>query len=114
MKSISNAKGLRSLRTATTNRIHTKPPQKGTEFLNLYLLDTEARRLEMELNRLEHRQKGIQLRLFEIRQDMARLTENTSQSNQELVSEPNEAMKSENPTVRDFHASQWKKMAVQY
>lgn len=104
------ARGLSDLRTATTSRLHAKPPQKGTEYLNLYLLDKEAQRLEQELAGIEHRQKRIYAHLSEIRQAMAKVGEGALQERSLLTAaEPALFSSSRGP-----RQPQWKKLPVDY
>lgn len=104
------SKGLSDLRTATTSRIHAKPPQKGTEYLNLYLLDKEAQRLVEELAGLEHRRKRIQSHLAEIRKTMAQV-EGGAQHDRILA--PQSAPLRSSSEQHHQHL-QWKKLAVDY
>jgi len=75
MKGVTDAKGLRNLKTATTRRIRAKPPQSGTAHLDMYLLGKEKQRLEQELAHLDERRgrihnqlAGIARKLVEIQQ----------------------------------------------
>lgn len=103
-------RGLSDLRTATTSRLHAKPPQKGTEYLNLYLLDKEAQRLEQELAGLEHRRKRIMAHLAEIRKAMGKVHEGALQ--ERLL--PAEVVATEPPDKRAGRQPQWKKMPLDY
>ena len=105
------ARGLSDLRTATTSRIHAKPPQKGAEYLNLYLLDKEAQRLEVELGVLEHRRKRIQVHLEEIRKAMANLRDGASLSERAVTSA---SERLESPVERDAQNRPWKKIRLDY
>ncbi|MDP2727411.1 MAG: hypothetical protein Q8P59_07685 [Dehalococcoidia bacterium] len=104
------ARGLSDLRTATTSRIHAKPPQKGTEYLNLYLLDKESQRLEQELAGLDHRQKRIQTHLAEIHKAMTKVGEDAQQEHPTLLQTP----AGNTCAGRDYRQRQWKKMPVDY
>ena len=105
------ARGLSDLRTATTSRIHAKPPQKGAEYLNLYLLDKESQRLGTELGVLDHRRKRIQAHLEEIRKAMATVGAGPSRPERVLISE---AAVLESPLERGGQNRPWKKMSVDY
>jgi len=105
------ARGLSDLRTATTSRIHAKPPQKGAEYLNLYLLDKESQRLGTELSVLEHRRKRIQAHLMEIRKAMATVGTGPLRPERVLISE---AVVLESPLERGGQHGPWKKMSVDY
>ncbi|MDP2659213.1 MAG: hypothetical protein Q8R28_00590 [Dehalococcoidia bacterium] len=105
------ARGLSDLRTATTSRIHAKPPQKGAEHLNLYLLDKEAQRLEAELGVLEHRRKRIQAHLEGIRKAVATVGAGAPRAERVLISE---GVILESPIERGGQHRPWKKMSVEY
>lgn len=113
MPSISNRRGLRDLRTAISSRVHAKPPQEGTAYLSLYLLNTEAQRLEMELASLEHRQRRVQTHLKEIYKTMARLNEEAQMGAPLSLLHPEPAAGG-NPPARDYGQRQWKKMTLDY
>ncbi len=110
-------RGLSDLRTATTSRIHAKPPQKGTEYLNLYLLDKESQRLDQELAGLEHRQKRIHIHQADIRKAMAKAEEDARRERQPrtqpeaIESLPSGGYRTTNCAVSQ---PQWKKMPVGY
>ena len=103
-------RGLSDLRTATTTRLHAKPPQKGTEYLNLYLLDKEAQRLEQELAGLEHRRKRIHGHLSEIRSTMAKVEGDAHQDR--LLMQP--AMAGPVQAGQDPGKRRWRRMPVDY
>lgn len=103
-------KGLSDLRTATTARIHAKPPQKGAEYLNLYLLDKEGQRLEQELAGLEHRQSRILAHMAEIRQAMARVQEGALNEHIPV----SQAAPLGASIEKGNRRQQWKKISVDY
>ena len=107
------ARGLSDLRTATSSRLHAKPPQKGAEYLNLYLLDKESQRLETELAGLEHRRKRIQAHLEEIRKAMGKAHQGAQGAQQERLF-PSSVLVPPGPDKGGCHHPQWKKMAVDY
>jgi len=115
MRDVTNAKGLGDLRTAITNRVHAKPPQKGTAHLDLYLLSKEKQRLEKELTRLEQRQRRIQEHLTEIRQMMSTL-EQEAECERSLDNPSTDlAGGKKQPTPATQHSQRrWKKMTVEY
>jgi len=119
LRDVTNTKGLSDLRTATTSRIHAKPPQKGTEYLNLYLLDKEAQRLEKELAGLEQRQRRIWAHLAEIRKAMETLEmearqATSPQASSHLTPSPPGPAALPSQLIRDRQQPLWKKMAVEY
>ena len=73
MKGVTQSKGLRNLKTATTRRIHTKPPQRGTAHLDMYLLGKEKQRLEQELANLDERRARVLKHLEEIAREVGKL-----------------------------------------
>ncbi len=115
MKDVTSAKGLSDLRTAITTRVHTKPPQKGTAHLDLYLLGKEKQRLEQELARLEQRQRRIQAHLAEIRQAMGKLDQETERamSSGEPSTDIGAGEKQPAP-ARQYGQQRWKKMTLDY
>ena len=115
MRDVTNAKGLGDLRTAITNRVHAKPPQKGTAHLDLYLLSKEKQRLEKELTRLEQRQKRIQEHLTEIRQMMSTL-EQEAECERSLDNPSTDLAegKNESAPASQYSQRQWKKMTFEY
>lgn len=114
MKDVTSAKGLSDLRTATTHHVPSKPPRKGTTYLDLYSLSMEKQRLEKELSRLEQRKKRIHERLGEVQRAMEKLDEvaqreRAAQSSSVKSSTSKQAQADEQSTDR-----QWKKLAVDY
>lgn len=110
MKDVTSAKGLSDLRTATTHHVASKPPRKGTTYLDLYSLSMEKQRLEKELSRLEQRKKRIHERLGEVASAMERLHEAAERGRATQAKpglDPRAAM--QQPGGR-----QWKKMPVDY
>ena len=114
MRDVTSARGLSNLRTATTNRVHAKPPQKGTEFLNLYLLDMEAQRLERELQLLEERRVRVRLHLAEIRQSIHKLRDEAQQKKQQAAPSVVTELTEDSSSTQDGDLHRWKRMDVQY
>ena len=115
MRDVTNAKGLGDLRTAITNRVHAKPPQKGTAHLDLYLLSKEKQRLEKELTRMEQRQRRIQEHLTEIRQMMSTLEQEAER--ERSPDNPSTDLvggKEESAPASQYSQRQWKKMTFEY
>lgn len=115
MKSVTEAKGLCDLRTATSHHITSLPPLKGTAHLDLYLLDRERQRLEKELSRMEMRSRRINSLLQDIKKKMEGLNESAQQGHGLLNSHSTERTKGKQgaPAKRNGHGK-WKKMAVEY
>jgi len=82
MKGVTDAKGLRNLKTATTRRIRAKPPQGGTAHLDMYLLGKEKQRLEQELAHLDERRGRIHDHLAGITRTLVELQQVVQQAAQ--------------------------------
>lgn len=111
MRGVTDARGLGDLRTAITTRVHSKPPQKGTAHLDLYLLSKEKQRLEKEMERLEQRQRRIQEHLAEIGKAVAKLEQEAQPQNSSGASAP-EPAPSHSPPAWGHRL--WKRMAIDY
>ena len=115
MRDVTDAKGLGDLRTAITTRVHSKPPQKGTTHLDLYLLSKEKERLEKELLRLEQRQRRIQEHLAEIRQAMDTLVEDAEREKSSDDPSADIGAKEKQPAPATHYSQRrWKKMTLDY
>jgi len=75
MKTVTDAKGLTNIGTATTRRLKTKPPQRGTSHLEMYLLSKEKERLEQELDHLDKRRTRIHGRVAAVVEELSSLAE---------------------------------------
>jgi|GEM_PF-1575967 len=114
VKGVTSAKGLSELRTATTHHIACKPPQKGTTYLDLYLLSMEKQRLGMELSLLEKRQKHIQERLGEIQKNMGKLAAEAQQGGIVPSSAAKPAPDQQAASIQKPNGQQWKMVPVEY
>lgn len=114
MKDIARARGLGDLRTATTHHIPSKPPRKGTTYLDLFALSMEKQRLEQELAGVERRRKRIVDRLAEAQKAMTNLVNEAQQEKaaQSFSSKPGADQQVASGEQRS--GRQWKKMAVDY
>jgi len=115
MKDVTTAKGLNDLRTALSSHVHSKPAQKGTAHLDLYLLSKEKQRLEKELARLEQRQRRIRERLADICQAMGMLEQKAERerSSEEASTELGAGGKQPAPASQ-YSQRPWKKMPFDY
>lgn len=113
MRDIARAKGLGDLRTVTTHHIPSKPPRKGTTYLDLFALSMEKQRLEQELAGIERRQKRILDRLAEVQSSMEKLVE-VAQQEKAVPSSCTEPRAEKQPPGEQRAGRQWKKMAVNY
>ena len=97
MKGVTTARGLSDLRTATSRHVRAIPPQKGTSYLELYLLNMERQRLASELARIDHRRGQISDRLGQIDrkvvglQQRANEAQSGAQSDGEMPAAPRRA-----------------------
>lgn len=66
-------KGMGDIRTMSTHHIASRPPRKGTTYLDLFALSMEKQRLEQELAGLERRRKRILTRLGEAEASMQKI-----------------------------------------
>lgn len=113
MKDVTNAKGLGELRTAISHHINSKPPRRGTAFLDLYALSMEKQRLETELSRMmEKRRKRIHERLGEIHKAMDKLVETAQRERVDSPGQPAEGRGV--ASISQPTGQLWKKMPVEY
>lgn len=113
MKDVTSAKGLGELRTATTHHIASKPPRKGTAYLDLYSISMERARLENELSRLEKRQRRLYERLGEIQRAMDKLNEAAQRERMDKSSLAKPAI-GQQTAASEQPGRQWKKIAFEY
>jgi len=114
MEEVTRAKGLSDLRTATTHHVPSKPPRKGTTYLDLYSLSMEKQRLEKELSRLEHQKKRVAERLAELQRAMEKLDQTAQQERAALMSSAKRGGEQQMPSSEQPGGRRWKKMAVDY
>jgi len=114
MKDVTSAKGLSDLRTATTHHVPSKPPRKGTTYLDLYSLSMERQRLEKELSRLEQRKKRVAERLGEIQRAMEKLEQTAQQERAALMSSAKLGGDPQMAASEQPRGRRWKKMGVDY
>jgi len=115
MRDVTNAKGLGDLRTAITNRVHAKPPQKGTAHLDLYLLSKEKQRLEKEVTRLERQQKRVREHLTEVCQTIEELEKEAQlEGSSQMASIDLAGGKKEPAPASQYGQRRWKKMTLEY
>ena len=115
MKDVTTAKGLNDLRTVLSSHVHSKPAQKGTAHLDLYLLSKEKQRLEKELGRLEQQQRRIRERLADICQAMGMFEKEAERerSSEEASTELGAGGKQPAPASQ-YSQRPWKKMPFDY
>ncbi len=111
MKDITNARGLRDLRTASSAHIHCRPHPKGTTHLDLFLLNKEKERLEKKQMMLGHQQGIIRERVNDIDKAMAKLARRN-----ETEGTTDEGDNGDNPHGNDKNPveGKWKKMSLRY
>ena len=113
MNETARAKGLGELRTVTTHHITSKPPRKGTTYLDIFVLSMERQRLEQELVSIERRRKRILDRLSEAQSAMEKLM-NDAQQEKVAKSSSAEPVTVLQSTKEPSGEQQWKKMTVDY
>lgn len=114
MPGVTDAKGLPNLRTATTQRIRARPPQRGTAHLDMYLLSKEKERLEQELAHLEKRRERLQRHMAEIVGQLLELRRVAQQEEKVQLTEgvDGTAIPPEKPPRED--QPRWKTMPLEY
>lgn len=115
MRDVTELKGLGSLRTATTTHLRAKPPQEGTEYLELYLAKNEEKRLvklmqtwEKQRNRAQERHQAVGRSIVKLEQEVG-LDKMPSQG---APSKPG-AGDGQAPAP-DYTQRQWKRMPLDY
>ena len=73
MRGVTDATGLRDIRSMHTTGLRSMPRRQGSAYLDLYMLRVEQGRLEKEAALLAKRSQGIQKRLEEIQKQTERL-----------------------------------------
>ncbi|MFH1560622.1 MAG: hypothetical protein ABID84_04350 [Chloroflexota bacterium] len=116
MKGVTETKGLQNLKTATTQRIRTKPPQRGTAHLDMYLLSKEKQRLEQELAHLDKRRARIQSHIAEVVDQLLRLRVVAQQEETGEMSEGPGVEGTIKPAMSSARQAQprWKTMRLEY
>jgi len=114
MNNTARAKGLDELRTVTTHHIASKPPRKGTTYLDLFALSMERQRLEQELVGIERRRKRILSRLADVRSAMEKLTNEAQEDKAAESSSADPVTVLQSAAKEPSEARQWKKMTVNY
>lgn len=70
MRGVTDARGLRDVRSMHTTGQRSMPRRQGSAYLELYMLRVEQGRLEQEAALLAKRSQGIQKRLEEIQKQL--------------------------------------------
>ncbi|MFH1763042.1 MAG: hypothetical protein ABIF09_02515 [Gemmatimonadota bacterium] len=70
MRGVTDARGLRDVRSMHSTGQRSMPRRQGSTYLELYMLRVEQERLEKEAVLLAKRHQGIQKRLGEIQKQM--------------------------------------------
>lgn len=107
------AKGLDELKTVTTHHLASKPPRKGTTYLDLFALSMERQRLEQELAGIERRRKRILDRLADVQHAMEKLMD-AAQQEKAAESSSDEPIAVLGAAKESSTGQQWKKMTVNY
>ena len=111
MKSITQIKSLGDTKTGISAHVRSAPRREGSTFLEVFLLDKERQRLEMEMAMLNKRQRRIMGRLAEIRDEVDK------RIGQSASGEPLAARLSADGSASDRVApkrGQWRQMTIEY
>ncbi len=113
MKSVTQLKSLSDIRTIISTHTRSVPRHKGSNYLDILSLGMEKQRLEAELEWLSKRQRRIEGRLAEIRENMEKLLTNVGEESPSCPSAPTST---ENHTREHSGslATKWKKMTIEY
>ena len=114
MKGETRAKGLGDLRTVTTHHVASKPPRKGTTYLDLFALSMEKQRLEQELAGVDRRRQRIIDRLAETESAMEMLIETVEQEKAAEGSSAEPVASQPVMSAPRHGERQWKKMSIEY
>ncbi|MBL7136316.1 MAG: hypothetical protein ISS81_06975 [Candidatus Marinimicrobia bacterium] len=104
-----NSRGVESIRTATSARVHSIPGTHRSKYLDLFMLDQEKKKLNKECSTLEKKLKKNLERIKEIEEQTKKL------KHEELPKKKKFSMK--NQRISDFSAgekSKWKTMKLGY
>lgn len=115
MPFMTRVKGRTDLRTVRPARISSKPRQKGTSHLDMYLLSIEKLRLETEIEGMGRRQKRAAERLVEIRDAIGKLQQEVEQEETSQHPSATPAAEKEQEAVsKNCSNKRWKKMSLGY
>ena len=114
MTEMARAKGLGDLRTVTTHHVASKPPRKGTTYLDLFALSMEKQRLEQELTGILRRCQRISERLTEADSAMEKLVEKAQQEKATQGSSAKPVTGQPAKPIPQYEGRQWKKIPVEY
>ena len=106
MKGVTDASGLREIRSMHTTGQRSIPRVQGSAYLDLYMLRKEKERLEKEESLLEKRKQGIQKRLEEIKQQIKALEKSAKAEESESRIDKEEK--------KDALKKKWKTMVLNY
>lgn len=112
MRSVTQLKSLGDIRTTISTHARSTPRQRGSTYLQVYLLDMERQRLQTELLMLTKRQRRINARLAEIHEEMGRLKQEAGSSSGLSLAAPvaGKGLAENNPS----DGQRWREMTVGY
>lgn len=116
MKSVTQLKSLGDIRTTLSTHARSVPRQKGSTYLEVYLLDKEKQRLEMEPAMLDKRRHRIEERLKETRLAVEKLLQTQKQEDGASPQRVQGATAagSPPPTANRPTTGRWRRMTVGY
>jgi len=115
MRSVTQTKSLRDMRTTISTHARSVPRQKGSTYLEVYLLDKEKQRLQTELEMLGKRQARLQERVEEIGKAAAELVKRAAGAEELATSDPQAARPMADPS-KDVNGrpGRWRTVEVEY
>ncbi|MDP2951882.1 MAG: hypothetical protein Q8O76_01020 [Chloroflexota bacterium] len=113
MKDTTALKGLGDLKTATTARLRSLPPQEGMEHLYLYLANKEKKRLAKLTETWEKHQRRTRERLATTDKALARLEEKVGLGTT-TAPLPHPRPGEEQPEAPDYTRRPWKTISLEY
>ena len=103
MRSATEFRGLREIRTIQSLKRSSMPKSQSSSYLDLYMMKREKDRLEKETFTLEKKRRAIQTRIDEIDKEMDRLQEEDTKRKRMVSQEANKPSEKE-----------WKRMRLRY
>lgn len=115
MKGLTQMKSLADLKTPITTHTRSAPRREGTTYLEVFLLEKERQRLEMELAALATRQQRIAGRLEALREVIVERV-STAQQGAQAIFLPPVSPPPANPAYAEpgSFSGQWRTIPIEY
>lgn len=115
MNDVTGLKGLGDLKTAATTHLRSKPPQEGTEYLELYLASNEKKRLAKLTQTWEKQGRRARERQAAVNRSIAELEEKVGLEKPSPQASPGELNPGQGqPEASDYTRRQWQTMPLDY